>query len=1018
MTRDDSITRSMIAGQGAALIATTIALACRLLVDPFLGDELPYVTFFAAMAFATWYGGLAAGLTATVLGGFAAVWFFIPPRFSFHVGDVSQQVGIFIYAAAALTFLAFGHAMQRARQRAEELAKGLRVTEERLALAQQSSNIGSFDWNLETGVNTWSPELYAIYGLTPADFGNTQAAWERYVHPDDRNMMVQAVERSRASGDAEDREFRIVRPNGEIRWLVGRWRWIRDSSGRPMRLTGVNFDITEQKRIQEALRRSESELSEFFENATLGIHWVGPDGIILRVNQAELDLLGYSREEYVGRPIAEFHVDQPVVNDILRRLSCGETLREYSARLRCKDGSVREVLINSNARFQDGQFVHTRCFTRDVTDRKSAEDRLRQSEAVARAIFESSLDPLITMDEDGRILDFNPAAESTFGYSKSQAVGRVFTDLLLPPHWRERYRQGLRRYSETGEALVLGRRTQMPALRADRTEIPVECSITATRRQGVPPFFTVYLRDISNLLRSERVTAHLAAIVTSSDDAIISKDLTGIITSWNQAAERLFGYRSDEMIGQPVLKLIPSDRQDEERRILEKISRGETIKTYETIRRRKDGTDVHVSLTISPLLDGQGKVIGASKIARDISERVEQEQALAQNRERLRQALQYQEAIVTNMGEGLYTVNRQGHLVSMNHAAERLFGWTKEELLGRNMHDLTHYKHPDGRRFPAEDCAEHRVFATGAALLNHEDVFIRKDGSCFDVVYSAAPMWSGEEVTGLVVVFHDVTEQRRAEQALRDRDRALTAANDELTGQKAGLAEANRELQSFSYSVSHDLRAPLRTIDAYVRIVEEDHGPRLNAEVRRCLGIISKAAGQAGELIDDLLEFSRLGRIGIDFRPTNMAEIAREAADELSLTHTRQDIDLRISDLPLCHGDWRLLKLVWTNLLSNAFKFTRGRPLAHIEVGWLPDDRQPDACVYYVKDNGVGFDMKYVHKLFGVFQRLHLKDEFEGTGVGLAIVQRIVQRHGGRVWAEGKVDGGATFFFSLRKAMR
>ena len=148
-----------------------------------------------------------------------------------------------------------------------------------------------------------------------------------------------------------------------------------------------------------------------------------------------------------------------------------------------------------------------------------------------------------------------------------------------------------------------------------------------------------------------------------------------------------------------------------------------------------------------------------------------------------------------------------------------------------------------------------------------------------------------------------------------------------------------------------------------------------------------------------------------------MTELAKEAAGELSLTHARPAVDLTIGDLPLCQGDWRLLKLVWTNLLSNAMKFTRGRPLAQIEVGWLPDDRQAHSLVYYVKDNGVGFDMKYVHKLFGVFQRLHLKDEFEGTGVGLAIVQRIVQRHGGRAWAEGKVDGGATFYFSLRKAV-
>ncbi|HKT35560.1 MAG TPA: PAS domain S-box protein [Nitrospira sp.] len=756
----------MLKELGVALIATAIALACRLAVDPYLGDQLPYVTFFVAIAFTTWYAGLGAALTATVLGGLASLWFFIAPRFSLAIDDASHQIGLLTYAAVSLTFVVFGQVMRQATKRAERLAEGLRTNEER-----------------------------------------------------------------------------------------------------------------------------------------------------------------------------------------------------------------------------------------------------------TRAMFESALDALITMDADGRIQDFNPAAERMFGYSRSKTIGRPLVELIIPPSLWERHTQALRRYLETGDGAVLGERIQIPALRADGTEFPVEFSIAVTRRSGLPPFFTAYVRDMSERLRTERTTAHLAAIVTSSDDAIVSKNLDGIVTTWNRAAERLFGYRADEMIGQPIIKLIPPDRYDEERRILDKVSRGEIVETYETMRRRKDGTHFHVSLTISPLFDAQGRVIGASKIARDISERVQHEHILAQSRERLRQALQYQEAVFSNIGEGLYTVNRQGLVVSMNPAAEALFGWTKDELVGRKMHDVTHYKHPDGRPFPAQDCAELQVLHTGVSVLNREDVFIRKDGRSFAVVYSCSPIWSGEDITGLVVLFHDVTEKKHAEDALRDRDRALTAANDELIQQKTGLAEANKELQSFSYSVSHDLRAPLRTIDAYARIVEDDHGAHLNDDARRCLAIIKKAAGQAGELIDDLLEFSRLGRIGMDIRPTRMTEMAREAADELALSHNGRVVDLTIADLPHCFGDWRLLKLVWANLLSNAFKFTRSRELAQIEVGWLPDDRQPDVCVYYVKDNGVGFDIKYVHKLFGVFQRLHLKDEFEGTGVGLAIVQRIVQRHGGRVWAEGKVDGGATFFFTLRKAM-
>jgi PAS domain S-box-containing protein len=286
----------------------------------------------------------------------------------------------------------------------------------------------------------------------------------------------------------------------------------------------------------------------------------------------------------------------------------------------------------------------------------------------------------------------------------------------------------------------------------------------------------------------------------------------------------------------------------------------------------------------------------------------------------------------------------------------------------------------------------------------------------WEVTVSPVRAIQGDSVVRLLSVSHEMTDRKQAEEWLLDRDRALTVANETLKKQTEALAEANKELEGFSYSVSHDLRAPLRTIDAFSRIVEEESGPQLNTEAQRCLQLVRKAAGQAGELIDDLLEFSRLGRQGMDVRSVQMTELVREAAHELRTVKEGRKIHLILADLPPCLGDHRLLKLVWINLLSNAFKYTKNREEAQIEIGWMPDDRGPDTHIYSIKDNGVGFDMKYVHKLFAVFQRLHRQEDFEGTGVGLAIVQRIVHRHGGRVWAEGKIDGGATFYFSLRKA--
>ena len=224
------------------------------------------------------------------------------------------------------------------------------------------------------------------------------------------------------------------------------------------------------------------------------------------------------------------------------------------------------------------------------------------------------------------------------------------------------------------------------------------------------------------------------------------------------------------------------------------------------------------------------------------------------------------------------------------------------------------------------------------------------------------------------------------------------------------LAAANKELESFSYSVSHDLRSPLRAIDGFARMLAEDHGAALAPDAQRQLGVIRANAARMGQLIDDLLAFSRLGRKALEAAPVDLAELARTVAEELRREVADRPIEVAIESVPPARGDRSLLRQVLINLLANAFKFTRGRTPARITFGARRDHGE---TVYYVRDNGVGFDMAYAAKLFGVFQRLHRAEEFEGTGVGLALVQRIVRRHGGRVWAEARVDEGASFYFTL-----
>jgi light-regulated signal transduction histidine kinase (bacteriophytochrome) len=257
------------------------------------------------------------------------------------------------------------------------------------------------------------------------------------------------------------------------------------------------------------------------------------------------------------------------------------------------------------------------------------------------------------------------------------------------------------------------------------------------------------------------------------------------------------------------------------------------------------------------------------------------------------------------------------------------------------------------------------------------------------------------------VLVNDITERKRVEEQIRQLNAEL---EERVVKRTAELEAANKELEAFSYSVSHDLRSPLRTVDGFSQAVLEDYGTKLPEEGRRYLQTIRQGAQRMGTLIDDLLTFSRLSRLPLHKQTVDTAKLVRDSLDELDSERQGRKIDMCISELPRCHGDPALLKQVWMNLLSNALKYTRKRATAVVEAGCHSDNGED---IYFVRDNGTGFDMQYVDKLFGVFQRLHRADEFEGTGVGLAIVQRVVHRHGGRIWVEAAVDRGATFYFTL-----
>jgi PAS domain S-box-containing protein len=616
---------------------------------------------------------------------------------------------------------------------------------------------------------------------------------------------------------------------------------------------------------------------------------------------------------------------------------------------------------------------------------------------------------------------------------------------------------------------------------------------------------------------AESNSIRLAAIVESSGDAIISKTLDGIITTWNRGAEKLFGYSAQESIGKSMLMLFPPERIAEEAEILARIRQGESVDHFDTVRLTKNGKRIDVSVTLSPIRNNQGQIIGASKIARDISERKQVEVALRETQARLSSTLAagsigtwtwdivndrlaadkvtaglfsietdaaakglpaeaYLQAVmkedqpgvaaglaraikscghydieyrvrqksgelcwlqargrvdcdgagnavnfhgavmditerkrtegrirrlVDSNVQGVMFWNAQGEITGANDAFLRIVGYTREDLAAGRVGwaAMTPPEYASLDRHSLEELA-----ATGVCTP-FEKEYIRKDGSRVPILLGAATFEDSPDEGVCFLI--DITERKAAEEKIRQLNIELEERVEKRT---AELEAANKELEAFSYSVSHDLRAPLRAVNGFAGIVLEEFSSQLPEAGRDYLMRIRNGGERMGVLIDDLLEFSRLSRQLINRRSINTVKVVQNVLDELKPQLAGRQVEIKVGELPASHGDPALLKQVWVNLISNAVKYTRGREPAIVEIGCT---REKGDDIFFVRDNGAGFDMQYADKLFGVFQRLHRADEFEGTGVGLAIVQRIIHRHGGRVWAQAEVNRGATFYFTL-----
>jgi PAS domain S-box-containing protein len=499
-------------------------------------------------------------------------------------------------------------------------------------------------------------------------------------------------------------------------------------------------------------------------------------------------------------------------------------------------------------------------------------------------------------------------------------------------------------------------------------------------------------------LRVQRSAAQYArSLIEASLDPLVTISPAGKITDVNQSTEHATGRSRRELIGTDFSDYFTEP--DKAREGYQQVLREGSVTDYPLALRQVSGKVMEVLYNASVYRDEKSEVAGVFAAARDITERKKAEQEAVQLS--LRNQL-----ILDSAGEGIYGLDIDGRCTFVNPAASQMLGFTVDELDGRHSHSMFHHSKPDGSPYPQEECPVLAAYKQGA-VHRGGDMYWRKDGSSFPVEFISTPIMEAGKITGAVVAFRDITDSKRAEEELRKYHEQLEELVRERTGQ---LEAANKDLEGFAYSVSHDLRVPLRAIDGFSQQVLKHYADKLDDEGKRYLNVVRDNTKKMSQLIDDILAFSRMGRLGLSVSEVNMEELAQGVFEELKPTLAGRELTIEIKPLPLCHGDPSMLRQVLVNLLGNAIKFTRPRDTALVEVGGHVEGAE---IIYYVKDNGAGFDMQYADKLFGVFQRLHGVAEFEGTGIGLAIVKRIVTRHGGRIWAEGKVDEGATFYFTL-----
>jgi PAS domain S-box-containing protein len=784
-----------------------------------------------------------------------------------------------------------------------------------------------------------------------------------------------------ADGQVRDYPLRIRHASGSTTDVLYNATIYRNEAGEVQGVFAAARDVTELKRAEAALREvnetlelrvaertadlheSQHRLAVIVDSIADGFYALDRDWRFTHVNDAALRHMGKTREEIIDHKLFEvFPAVRGSVTETQYRhaMESGEPVHFESPSI------IADVILEIHA--YPGPENLTVLF-RDITERHRLTTALREAHERAEWLArfpDENPNPVMRVSADGIALYCNRTSVEIPGWACQ--VGEQLSDPFLPLVERAMIER-----QEIQQDVELGGRYYLVAV----VPIPGKGYANVYGRDITERKLTEdALRESEERLKRAQEIAHLG----SWELDLIQNRLT-----WSDEVYRIFGLQPQEF-GATYETFLERVHPDDCASVDNAYSGSlrDNRNTYEIEHRvvRKDTGEIRIAHErCEHIRDATGKIIRSVGMVHDITERVRAEKAVLQ-------AKQEWERTFDAVPDLIAILDDHHHILRANKAMAERLGVAPQQCVGETCHKAVH-----GLDYPPDFCPHTLALADGQEHVEE----VHEDCLGGDFLVSATPLTDElGRLIGSVHVARDITKRKQAEQILLERTAELEALN--------------RELESFSYSVSHDLRAPLRAIDGYARSILKKQEDKFDEDTKRRFNDIRLNAKMMGQLIDDLLAFSRLGKKHISISKLDMDAVITDVWKELQTANPERNMKLILNSMPCGCGDRTLIKQVYFNLLSNAVKFTKFRDAAHIEAGGYTEGNED---VYYLKDNGVGFDMAYYDKLFGVFQRLHNPDDFEGTGVGLATIQRIVHRHEGRVWAEGKVDEGATFYFSL-----